>query len=187
MTAVDAQLIDQLKWTGEQVCATFHVPGYMVGIGAAPPYTDIQSINLQYYSQALHNPIENKEELLEHGLELPPNLGIEFDVESLARMDSKTQMSTAKEGVSGGIYAPNEARKKFNLKPKPGGNSVYLQQQMFSLEALAARDTASPAPQIMPTDGAAPPPKPEPSPTRQIAHLREVAHVRLRAKLLEAA
>jgi len=140
MTAVDAQLIDQLKWTSEQVCATFHVPGYMVGIGSAPPYTDIQSINLQYYAQALQNPIENMEVLLEEGLELPSNYGIEFDLDALARMDTKTQMATAKDGIAAGILSPNEGRARFDLLPVPGGDSPYLQQQNYSLEALAKRD-----------------------------------------------
>ncbi len=184
MTAVDSQLIDQLKWTGEQVCATFHVPGYMVGIGAAPPYTDIQSINLQYYSQALHNPIENIEILLEEGLEVPTDIGIEFDVDSLARMDSKTQMEIAKGGVAGGIFSPNEARAKFDLKPKAGGDSVYLQQQMYSLEALAKRDAADPVPATKPVMAL---PDVTPPPPKQIGHLREVASMRCRAKLLEAA
>jgi HK97 family phage portal protein len=110
MTAVDAQLIDQLKWTSENICACFHVPGYMVGIGPAPPYTDIQSINLKYYTQALQNPIENIELLLEEGLAIPSGYGIEFDLDALARMDSKTQMEMATKGVGGSIFSPNEGR-----------------------------------------------------------------------------
>lgn len=144
MTAVDAQLIDQLKWGAEQICATFHVPGYMVGIGAAPPYTDIQSINLQYYSQALQNPVENMELLLEEGLEIDrKKYGIEFDIDALARMDTKTQMAIAKDGVAAGIFSPNNGRAKFNLKPVAGGETPYLQQQNYSLAALAKRDASA--------------------------------------------
>ncbi len=160
MTAVDAEVVAQLKLTDERICATFHVPGYMVGIGPAPPYTDIQSINLQYYTQALQNPIENRELLLQEGLELPKAYGIEFDLDALARMDTKTQMATAKDGVTGGIFSPNEARAKFDLKPVAGGNTPYLQQQQFSLAALDARDQAAPAPaSATPT---ATPPEPVP-------------------------
>jgi HK97 family phage portal protein len=154
MTAVDAQLIDQLKWTSENVCACFHVPGYMVGIGPPPPYTDIQSINLQYYTQALQNPIENIEILIEEGLELPRQYGIEFDLDALARMDTKTQIENATKGIIGGLYKPNEARADLNLKPVEGGDSVYMQNQQYSLAALARRDSASPAP---PTSGPTPP------------------------------
>jgi hypothetical protein len=36
--------------------------------------------------------------------------------------------------------SPNEGRAKFDLKPVTGGESPYLQQQNYSLEALAKRD-----------------------------------------------
>ena len=57
--------------------------------------------------------------------------------------------------------SPNEARKKYlGLGPIPGGESAYMQQQNYSLEALAARDAddpfAKPAPRpVPPADDAA--------------------------------
>ena len=39
------------------------------------------------------------------------------------------------------MLSPNEARSEwFGLGPVPGGGSPYLQQQYYSLAALAARD-----------------------------------------------
>lgn len=165
MSAVDAQVVDQLKLTDERICATFHVPGYMIGIGPPPPYTDIQSINLQYYTQALQNPIENLETLLDEGLELKKPYHIECDLDALSRMDSKTQMDIAVKAVGGGIEKPNEARARFNRKPVPGGDTPYLQQQMFSLDALNKRDQAGPAPGTVPTPVTIHPPPPAPAPT----------------------
>ena len=146
MTAVDAEVVDQLRMTDERICATFHVPLYMVGLGPAPPYTDIQSLNLQYYAQALQQIIENIESLLDKGLELRPRLHAEFDIDSLGRMDTKTRMQVQKDGVASGIFTPNEARAAFDLVPVEGGDTPYLQQQMFSLAALDARDRDNPAP-----------------------------------------
>jgi phage portal protein BeeE len=99
---------------------------------------------LQYYTQALQNPIENIETLLEEGLDLPDRYGIEFDLDALSRMDAKTQMDIATKGVAGSIFSPNEARARFNMKPVDGGESPLAQQQMYSLEALAKRDSAAP-------------------------------------------
>lgn len=147
MSAVDAQLVDQLKMSDQMICATFHVPGYMVGIGPAPPYTDIQSINLQYYTQALQNPIENLEVLLVKGLgAAKAGYGIEFDLKALARMDTKTQVENATKGILGGLWKPNEARADFDLKPVEGGDTVYLQHQQYSLAALNRRDQMDPPP-----------------------------------------
>ncbi len=159
MNAVDAQLIDQLKWGDEKICSTFHVPPYMVGVGPMPSYNNIESLNQQYYAQCLQIIVESLELCLDEGLEFSnSSYGTEMDLDGLLRMDSATKMTTAKEGVQGGILAPNEARKRFNLLPVDGGNTPYLQQQQFSLAALDARDKAAPAPTSQsPTQTALPP------------------------------
>jgi hypothetical protein len=48
--------------------------------------------------------------------------------------------------VKGGIFTPNEGRKMHNKPPIEGGDTVYLQQQDYSIEALNRRDQAAPAP-----------------------------------------
>jgi phage portal protein BeeE len=118
-------------------------------------------MTLSYFNQALQNPIENRELLLQEGLELPKPYSVEFDLDALLRMDSKSQMAMAKDGVAGSIFSSNEARAIFNRKPKPGGDSPMAQNQMYSLEALNKRDAAAPAPSSL-----APPPSapPEPAP-----------------------
>jgi HK97 family phage portal protein len=144
MTADDAQLIDQLKWTAETVCSAFHVPAHMVGIGQPPTYNNIEALNQQYYSQCLQSLIENIELLLDEGLELPKPLGTEFDLDGLLRMDTATKVKAAADAVGSGTMAPNEARRRyFDLGPTEGGESPYLQVQNYSLAALAKRDQNS--------------------------------------------
>jgi HK97 family phage portal protein len=155
MSAVDAQLIEQLKWDDEKVCSTFHVPAYMVGVGAAPAYNNIEALNQQYYSQCLQVLIESLELCLLEGLELNPPMGIEFDLGGLLRMDTVQQMDVATKGVTGGIFSPNEGRRRFNLGKVPGGESVYLQKQCWPLVMLGSDG-------LVPTN--TPAPKPEPPP-----------------------
>lgn len=137
--AVDAQLIEQLKWSAEVVCSTYHVPPYKIGVGTMPTYNNIQSLNVEYYSQCLQVLIEAIELCLDEGLGMTENIGTELDTENLLRMDSVTQMEMLDK--SKGIMTPNEQRKRLELTPKPGGDSPMLQQQNFSLEALAKRDS----------------------------------------------
>lgn len=139
ITAVESQMVEQLKLSADIVCATFHVPPYKV-IGNAPAYNNIEALEAAYYSQCLQVLIEAIELLLDGGLEVPANTGFEFDLDGLLRMDTKTQLETLGVGVNRGIYAPNEARKRLNMKRIEGGDSPYLQQQNYSLEALAKRD-----------------------------------------------
>lgn len=141
--ASDAQLVEQLKLSGEQVCTAFGVPAFMVGIGAMPAYNNIEALSQQYYSQCLQNLIESIELLLDEGLGLtavPQHVyGTEFDLVDLLRMDTATKGKTWGDLVKQSIAAPNEARAAFDLPPVPGGDSVFMQQQNFSLEALADR------------------------------------------------
>lgn len=139
-TAVEGQLAEQLKWTDEKICSVFHVPPFMVGVGPMPTYDNIEKLNQQYYQQALQNPIECIELCLDEGLEVPSTIGVEFDLDGLIRMDSATKMKNATDGVNGGVLTPNEARKKFNLPSVAGGDTPYMQEQNFSLEALSKRD-----------------------------------------------
>lgn len=157
MTSDDAQLIEQLKWTAETVCACFHVPAFMVGYGQAPTYNNVEAIWQLYYSQCLQIHIEGIELCLDEGLALSSPFGTEFDLDDLLRMDTKTQYEVLKN--SAGILTLDEQRRKVNAPPlKKGGATVYLQQQDHSVEAIAARDEAlianggreAPAPMIEP-------------------------------------
>ncbi len=169
MSAVDAQLIDQLKWGDEKVAATFHVPAYMVGVGSAPLNNNAEVLQQQYYSQCLQALIESLELCLDEGLELKPSYGIEFDLKGLLRMDSAQMMDVLANGVKGGIYSPNEARAEMNLPPVQGGETPYLQQQNYSLAALDKRDQAAPAPH-----SSAPIPTPQPTPSMPAQPTKEI-------------
>ena len=165
---VDAQLVEQLKLSAEMICSVFHVPAYKVGVGASPTYQNAEILNQIYYDDCLQVQMEGIEALLEEGLGTESaGYCVEFDLDDLIRMDSATQVKTLNDSVGGGWMSPNEARQKRNLPPVPGGETPYLQQQNYSLQALAKRDakpdpfssagtsTATTAPQPAPTDPAA--------------------------------
>jgi len=161
MTNVEGQMVESLKWSAEVVCSVYHVPPYKVGVGALPSYNNVQALNVEYYSQALQSHIEEIEELLDHGLGLggwAGGMGTEFDTENLLRMDSTTLVGVVRDAVGAGVMSPNEGRAKFDLKPAKGGKSPYLQQQNYSLEALAKRDAQDDP--FKPATPPAPPPQP---------------------------
>ena len=164
MTAVDSEIIKQLNLSDERICRTFHVPGYMVGVGGMPNYNNIEALNQQYYSQCLQVLIEAAERCLDKGLSLD-NQGYEseFDLDGLLRMDSATKLDAATKGVKGMVFTPNDARKTFNLKPLVGGDTVYGQDQDHAIEWLHLRDQQPPtAPQPAPQPPAPPTPMPAP-------------------------
>lgn len=143
MTAVDSQLIEQLKWTAENVCMAFHMPLYKVGIPPAPTYNNIDALNQQYYSETLQEIIECIELLLDEGMGLTQTdqrYGVELDVKNLSRMDTTSRVTAARDSMRAGMTI-NEVRSEyFDLPPVKGGDTVYLQEQDHSLEALNRRD-----------------------------------------------
>lgn len=142
MTSVDAQLVEQLRWTAESVCAAFRVPAFMVGAGVVPAHQNTELLTRTYYSTCLHEHVSDMEAALDEGLGLETakegrRLGIELDKDALLQMDTATQWRTLGEGVRGGFVAPNEARAKIDLKPLPGGDTIYLQRQDIPLQVAA--------------------------------------------------
>ena len=142
MSADDAKVVEQLQMSEKIVCSTFHVPAYKAGVGDLPSNDNIEALEQQYYSQCLQTLIESIELLLDEAFELEDDAGTEFDVSALLRMDSERRIKTLGEGVKNTILTPNEARRSENLPPVTGGDELYLQQQNFSLGALARRDAS---------------------------------------------
>jgi HK97 family phage portal protein len=134
VSATDAQLIEQLKWTVEDIGRAFRYPGYKLGSGSAPISNNVEMLNLEYYSGCLQPLIESMESVLDDGLGLPQGTYMQFDLEGLTRMDTESRFKTAGESLK--VASINEARKRLNMAPVEGGESVYTQQQYYALSDL---------------------------------------------------
>ena len=143
VAANDAQLVEQLKLSGEIVCTAFSVPAFKVGL-ASLPGGKISDHNDIYYSDCLQHYIESIEALLNQHLDTEDGVEVEFDLKALLRMDASSQMAYLKEGIGSSILSPNEARAELGYTPVAGGDSPMIQQQNYSLAALAARDATNP-------------------------------------------
>lgn len=155
-SATDSQMLEQAKATAEWVCSIFHVPPYKIGL-TQPSYSNVEALNIEYYAQAVQKQLEDIEACLISGLEMKPGTKVEFCTDGLLRMDTNSQITALRDAVGSGVMSPNEARAKLDLPPTTGGDGPYLQQQNYSLEALAKRDaqadpfgTTAPAPQATP-------------------------------------
>jgi HK97 family phage portal protein len=168
ISAAEAQLIEQLKWTDEKICGIFKVPAYMVGVGSEPLNNNVEALAQGYYSRCLQRHFEDAETCLDEGLGIGRGVkkdgatyGTEFDLSGLLRMDKSTQVKTLGEAVRGALMKPNEARAELNLAPTEGGDQVFLQEQNFSLPALAKRDAQEDPWASRSSAPPAPPPEPD--------------------------
>ncbi len=161
--AVQSELVAQLNMTAQMICAAYHVPGFKIGVGEMPTYANAGQLNQDYYDDCLQTQIEDVEELLDDGLALrQKGFNVKFDVGNLLRMDAMSQMDFVAKGIERAVFSPNKGRRRFNEPPVEGGNSPMIQQQNYSLEALAKRDakpdpfaSAAPTAPAPPVDPAA--------------------------------
>lgn len=138
--AEGSQLIEQLEWTVADVARTFGVPLYKINAGPMPTSNNVEALELQYYTGCLQPLIEAMELCMTEGLEMPFDYCVELDLDGLTRMDTGAQIEGFAKAIGSAQMAPNEARARRRMKPMPGGDSLYLQEQNYSTEALAKRD-----------------------------------------------
>jgi HK97 family phage portal protein len=141
MSAVDSEIVAQLKSSAEMIASTYHVPAYKIGAGPIPTYQNAQVLNGIYYSDCLQSLIIDVQETLREGLDLDQKgFVIHLNLDDLLLMDASTQMEVITKGVQGRVVAPNEGRRKLNYPPVTGGDAVLAQHQDHSLAAIARRD-----------------------------------------------
>lgn len=140
MTAVDSQLLEQLQFTDRQVCTAFGVPSWKIGVGEMPTYNGSEAGQLHYFQTTIQSLLESLELCLDEGLELPLDQRTEFDTNELLRLDMATRYEGYAKAIGAGWMAPNEARRRENEAPVEGGDSPLIQQQNYSLAAIAKRD-----------------------------------------------
>ena len=145
--ATDAQLIEQLRWTVEDVARCFHVPLFMIGAAPIPATSNVEFLTRLYYTQTLQPLIEQMESCLDDGLGVE-SIGyeVELDEDSLLRMDQAARFDSYERGIRAGWMAPNEARAEEGYAPVAGGETPYMQQQNWSLAQLAQRSAPQDAP-----------------------------------------
>ena len=156
-TSVDNQYLEQLTWTTEQIAMVYAVPLFLLNSSKGAAYARNEPLIQLYHDEALAPLITGFESGMEGGLELSPPLGVEIDVDDLIWLDTDARTRAANETVRGGVLSPNEARfTYFGRKPVKGGDTPYMQQQQWPIEALADRPieamttTVAPAPALEP-------------------------------------
>lgn len=140
ISAIDAQTIEQLKYSSFMIATAFNVPPFKLGL--EPPPSDVQSANEIYFSDCIQAYVESRENLIDEALELKTKYSCELylDIDALIRMDRTSKMNFFSTGTQRGIFSPNEARAAFGYGPVSGGESPMIQQQNYSLEAIRKRD-----------------------------------------------
>ena len=153
MTAEDAQLIDQLRWSLNDVARCYRVPPFMLGDMDKLSFRNSEQLMRNYYSGCLQSQIEALENRLETFFGFGPDMQIEFDLAELLRTDLDVRYKAYQEAITSGWQSINEVRAREQLPPIAGGDEPLVQMQYRPLSQAVKEPAAAPA---VPPPGIAP-------------------------------
>jgi len=153
MTAVDAQLIEQLRWSVEDIARVFRVPMFMLGDLSKVTYRNSEQLTRLYYQSTLQWHLESIESVFDKFFGFTARTFLEFDLDALFRTDSETRFKVHQTALAGGWESINEVRKDENLPPVEGGDEPRIQMQYVPLsKANEPPPAPAPAPVIDPAE-----------------------------------
>jgi HK97 family phage portal protein len=168
MTAQDAELIAQLRFSVEEVGRAFRVPPFMLGDTTKTTYRNSEQLGRMYLTGCLGFHLEAVEQRFARAFEFPIDWELRFDLAALLRAEIDVRFTAYTQALNAGWMTPNEVRAGEGLEPKEGGDEPHLQMQYIPLsqsgktlppagDAPGGSDNPAPAdpsaPELTPTPG----------------------------------
>ena len=136
ITAVDSQLIEQLRWTGDDVARVYRVPTFMLGDLSKSTYKNSEQMQRTYYSGCLQYHIEALEARFDAGLEVEPRHGIEFRIENMLRTEIDVRFEAYAKALQSSWLTINEVRAEERRSKIAGGDEPMVQIQYAPLSQI---------------------------------------------------
>lgn len=159
ITAQDAQLIEQLRYSIEDVARVFRVPPFILGDMSKVTYRNTETLGRIYLSNCIGWHIEALQQRFEYAFDFESRYQVRFDLSAMLRTELDVRYEAYGKGLNGGWLAANEVRAQEGLPPVEGGDLPRVQMQYVPIDtppAPPAPPTPTPAP-------AADPPPPDPN------------------------
>ena len=125
----DSQLNETLRTINEQIAGTFRVPPWKIGDLSKANYSNMETGELSYITDALDPWFELWEESLRRDVLTNRQYGqytIAFNRQALVRSDVKALNASLSSGIQNGYLSQNEARKAIGLNPIPDGDKYLV-------------------------------------------------------------
>jgi HK97 family phage portal protein len=149
MTAVDAQLLEQRKFSREQIASMFRVPLHLLQASTGMKYANVEQNNISFFRDALM-PLAQK---LENHISqfLPKNHMIKLDEKAFVRGDRAATIASVEREIKSGLLSINEARTQLGYAVIEGGNVFAIKTNNLTfgkwedLPAMQAAEIAAAA------------------------------------------
>lgn len=143
----DAMLLESRRFSVEDICRFFGVDPTKCGDLSKSSYNTLEQTTQAFLNDTLTPILEKIELELERKLfpvESHSGIEVRFDTSQLLRGDKAAQASFYSSLFAIGAITPNEIRKEQGLPPVPGGDNVFVQVNVQTLErATTAPDAVN--------------------------------------------
>jgi len=158
ISSQDSEIAAAFNMTIEDVARAFRVPLPLIGSPTGATYNNVEQLIALWMSTGLGFVLQHVESAFDMALEIERPQEIEFDTDSLQRIDLKGRVEALTKGISGGLFSPDEARNREGLPRVAFGSEPRLQAQVVPLSqvGMTPAPSATPAPST-PPDGEEPP------------------------------
>jgi HK97 family phage portal protein len=142
MNPVDAQMLESMGFSVEEICRFFGTPPHLIGhiVGNTQLGSSIESQTMGWVVFSLRRRLKRIEQSLTKQLLSPADrargLRVKFDMRGLMRADSKTRAEFYQLALQNGWMTINEVRELEDLPPVPGGDVIRLQMQNVPISAV---------------------------------------------------
>jgi HK97 family phage portal protein len=152
----DAQLAEMLQITDGRIASVYRMPLELLSLftaGAPPKAASTENLMRFWIASGLGFCLNHIEEALGRFFQLGgwPDEYVEFDTAALERSNLKDRIAALAQGVQGGIFSPNEARRLEDLPAAEDGDEPRVQQQVVPLSAWSNPPPSTPAPGAPPS------------------------------------
>jgi HK97 family phage portal protein len=150
ITAQDAQLIEQLRYSVEDVARVFRVPLYLLGDMTKVTYRNVETLFRVFVVECLGFHLTAIESRLERAFEFPPTYELRFDLTAALRTEIDVRYAAYQTALNAGWQSINEVRAAEGLDPVDGGDEPRVQMQYVPLSQ--ANGPPAPAAPPVPAD-----------------------------------
>jgi len=160
---VDAQLMEQVSASVEDLCRWYGVPPAMIGHGTAVSNwgTGREQQNLGFLQYVIDPDLVGIEQSIAKNLLTPAErlrYFAEFSREGFFRMDSSGRSAYYDKMIKAAVYTPNFCRSLENLEPLPGGDNLFMQSNMIPLDMVGKITSTTQNPDTIAQDTTGNPP-----------------------------
>lgn len=144
LSPADAQLLETRRFTIEEICRWFGVPGVLVGTTGQTTWgSGIEQIVSGFHKFTIGPLCKQLEQVLERRLKNYEPITIEFKMDGLLRTAPASRAAFYSTMSQNGAMTRNEIRRLENLPPVEGGDELTAQSNLVSLRKLGAVEPAS--------------------------------------------